>query len=70
MKMDLVHTLLLHTTVTEIVSTTPTEMRFVMNMKYLAVLIALHATMRLELLTMTDLVHISQMEIVTVTAIL
>jgi hypothetical protein len=54
--MDLVHTLLLHTTVTENVLTTPTEMKFVMNMKYLAVLIAMPATMRLEQLTMTDLV--------------
>jgi hypothetical protein len=56
MTMEHVLTLLLHTTVTENVLMTPTEMKFVMKMKYLAVLIAMHATMRLELLTMTDLV--------------
>ena len=56
MTMDLVHTLLLHTTVTENELMTPTEMKFVMNMKYQDVLIAPHATMPLELLTMTDLV--------------
>jgi hypothetical protein len=33
---------------------TPTAMTFVMNMKYQAVLIALLATMRLELLTMME----------------
>jgi hypothetical protein len=59
MTMEHVHTLLLHTTVTEYVLTTPTAMRFVMNMKYQAVLTALPATMLPELLTMTDLVTLS-----------
>ena len=53
---DHVLTLLHLTTVTVNVSMTPMVTRFVMNMKYLAVLIALPATMPLELLTMMDLV--------------
>jgi hypothetical protein len=59
MTMDLVLTLLLHTTVTAYALTTPTAMIFVMNMKYQVVLTALPATMLLELLTMTDLVTLS-----------
>jgi len=53
---DHVPTLLLLTTVTEVVSMTPTEMAFVMNMKSRDVRTATHVTMLPARLTMMDLV--------------